>query len=58
MAVPLGDTQEAFGSRLAGHQPPIRQGSDAGEVAKDASFDVVLNSQLSFAAGTITVGED
>lgn len=30
----------------------------AGEVAKDASFDVVLNSQLSFAAGTITVGED
>jgi hypothetical protein len=29
-----------------------------GEVAKDASFDVVLNSQLSFAAGTITVGDD
>ena len=33
-------------------------GVGAGEVAKDASFDVVLNSQLSFAAGTITVGED
>lgn len=33
-------------------------GAGAGEVAKDASFDVVLNSQLTFAAGTITVGED
>lgn len=30
----------------------------AGEVAKDASFDVVANSQLSFAAGTIQVGEE
>lgn len=29
-----------------------------GEVAKDASFNVVANSQLTFAAGTITVGED
>lgn len=30
----------------------------AGEVAKDASFDVVTNSQLSFAAGSVTVGLD
>lgn len=30
----------------------------AGEFAKDGSFDVVANSQLTFAAGTITVGLD
>lgn len=30
----------------------------AGEVAKDASFDVVLNSQLSFAAGQVLVSLD
>lgn len=30
----------------------------AGEVAKDASFDVVTNSQLSFAAGQLVITED
>lgn len=30
----------------------------AGEVAKDASFDVVTNSQLSFAAGQLVITDD
>lgn len=30
----------------------------AGEVAKDGSFDVVANSQLTFAASSITIGGD
>lgn len=32
--------------------------ASGGEVAKDASFDVVTNSQLSFAAGQLVITED
>lgn len=36
----------------------VPSATGAGEVAVDGSFNVVANSQLTFAAGTITIGED
>lgn len=57
--IATGLTTDAFrvSATLGGSAIAITA-AGAGEVAKDASFDVVANSQLSFAAGQIVITED
>lgn len=55
--ISAGLVTDAFSvSTTAGGSAVDITGTGAGEVAKDASFSVVTNSQLTFATGSISVG--